>query len=48
VPLLATSPGAPGVALGTRKSFADLGATVAAYFGVEAGAGTSFLGQVRP
>jgi len=48
VPLLATSPGAPGVALGTRESFADLGATVAEYFGVEAGAGRSFLDRVRP
>ncbi|MGA8891650.1 MAG: phosphopentomutase [Anaeromyxobacteraceae bacterium] len=48
VPLLATSPGAPGVALGTRESFADLGATVAEYFGVESGTGTSFLARVRP
>jgi phosphopentomutase len=48
VPLLATSPGAPGVPLGTRETFADLGATVAEYFGVEAGAGTSFLDAVRP
>ena len=43
VPLLVQVPGRDGVALGTRESFADLGATVAEYFGVEAGAGRSFL-----
>jgi phosphopentomutase len=43
VPLLVQVPGRPGRPLGTRPSFADLGATVAAFFGVEAGAGESFL-----
>jgi len=43
VPLLVQVPGRPGRPLGTRRSFADLGATVAAFFGVEAGAGESFL-----
>lgn len=46
VPLLVVSPGREGVPLGTRESFADLGATVAEYFGVEAGAGTGFLGAI--
>jgi phosphopentomutase len=44
VPLLVKSPGREGRPLGTRESFADLGATVAEFFGVEAGAGRSFLG----
>ena len=47
VPLLVHAPGAGGGALGTRGSFADLGATVAEFFGVEARAGTSFLGALR-
>jgi phosphopentomutase len=46
VPLLVNSPGRAGVALGTRSSFADLGATVAGYFGLRAAEGTSFLGEV--
>ena len=46
VPLLVSVPGSAGVPLGTRESFADLGATVAEYFGVEAGAGKSFLREV--
>ena len=46
VPLLVTSPGREGAPLGTRESFADLGATVAGYFGVEPGAGQSFLGEL--
>jgi phosphopentomutase len=44
VPLLVKTPGREGRPLGTRESFADLGATVAEFFGVEAGAGRSFLG----
>jgi len=49
VPLLVNAVGCDGVALGTRESFADLGATVAGYFGVEPGAGRSFLEEVtRP
>jgi len=44
VPVLATMIGArAGRPLGTRKSFADLGATLAEHFGVESGAGESFL-----
>jgi phosphopentomutase len=46
VPLLVRVPGREGVPLGTRETFADLGATVAEYFGVEAGAGRSFLRDV--
>jgi phosphopentomutase len=48
VPLLVKSPGRDGVPLGTRESFADLGATVAEYFGVGPipGPGRSFLGDV--
>jgi phosphopentomutase len=48
VPLLVYAPGSPGRALGVRESFADLGATVAEYFGVTAPEGRSFLGEVRP
>src|SRR5512141_763056 len=47
VPLLVHSPGRGGGSLGTRTSFADLGATVAEFFGLRPGVGTSFLGQVR-
>ena len=44
VPLLAYSPRrATGADLGTRDSFADLGATVAEYFGLTAARGNSFL-----
>ena len=47
VPLLAHMPGRAGVSLGVRSSFADLGATVAAYYGAGALAhGASFLGAV--
>jgi phosphopentomutase len=48
VPLLVNVPGRDGVPLRTRSSFADLGATVAAYFGLRADEGKSFLGEVRP
>ncbi len=47
VPLLVHAPGRGGGSLGTRGSFADLGATVAEFFGVPSPAGASFLGQVR-
>jgi phosphopentomutase len=47
VPLLVSVPGRDGVPLGTRPSFADLGATVAAYFGLAAAEGKSFLDEVR-
>jgi phosphopentomutase len=48
VPLLCFSPSKrPGAALGVRSSFADVGRTVADYFGVEhALGGSSFLGEV--
>jgi phosphopentomutase len=46
VPLLVNDPGRAGVALGTRSSFSDLGATVAGYFGLRAAEGTSFLAEV--
>jgi phosphopentomutase len=47
VPLLVHAPGAAGGALGTRGSFADLGATVAEFFGLRADVGASFLGALR-
>ena len=48
VPLLVLSPDrAIGRDLGIRASFADLGATVAEYFGVQAPRGKSFLKQVN-
>jgi phosphopentomutase len=47
VPLLVHAPGRGGGALGTRGSFADLGATVADAFGVRADVGTSFLPSLR-
>ena len=43
VPLLAWVSGGPGVDLGVRPTFADVGATIAEIFGVRARAGTSFL-----
>lgn len=47
--VLAYSPGAPGGALGTRGSFADLGATVAELLGVPwSGAGSSFAAALTP
>jgi len=47
VPLLVHSPGGGGGRLGTRGSFADLGATVAEFFGLRPEVGTSFLSTVR-
>ena len=47
VPVLAYSPArSTGADLGIRQSFADLGATVAEYFGVRAPTGQSFLQAV--
>ena len=40
-------PASPGTDLGTRASFADIGATVADFFGVDWSQGTSFLSRVR-
>ncbi|HET7824622.1 MAG TPA: phosphopentomutase [Anaeromyxobacter sp.] len=47
VPLLVHAAGRGAGSLGTRGSFADLGATVADFFGVRAEVGTSFLGALR-
>jgi phosphopentomutase len=46
VPLLVHAPGRGGGDLGVRGSFADLGATVAEYFGAETKVGESFLRQL--
>jgi phosphopentomutase len=47
VPVLALGPRVRGAALGERRTLADLGATVAEYFGVAPlAAGTSFLGEL--
>lgn len=48
VPVLALGPAVrPGSQIGHRATFADLGATIADWFGVSfRGAGTSFLGQI--
>ncbi|ABS25160.1 phosphopentomutase [Anaeromyxobacter sp. Fw109-5] len=48
VPLVVHAPGRGGGALGTRGSFADLGATVADFFGVRHETGRSFLGDLGP
>ncbi len=47
VPLVVHAAGRGGGALGTRGSFADLGASVAEFFGLRAEVGTSFLGELR-
>jgi phosphopentomutase len=48
VPLLVHAPGRTGGGkLGTRPTFADLGATVAEFFGIRPDVGTSFLAAVR-
>jgi phosphopentomutase len=48
VPLIAAGPKvARGTDLGTRATFADLGATVAAHLGLSPLAGRSFLGLIR-
>src|SRR5207244_2161623 len=47
VPILALGPRVRPQRLGERRSFADLGATVAEYFGLEPlAAGTSFLREI--
>ena len=48
VPILATGPiSAAGINLGTRRTFADVGATIADVFGVEPpAAGASFLKEI--
>lgn len=47
VPVLALGPRVTPVALGERRTFADLGATVAEYFGVPSPVGASFLPEIR-
>ena len=47
VPVLALGPRVTPVALGERRTFADLGATVAEYFGVASPVGISFLPELR-
>lgn len=47
VPLLVHAPGRGGGALGTRRSFADLGATASEFFGLRPEVGRSFLGELR-
>jgi len=47
VPLLVYGPQVkPGINLGTRKTFADVAATIAEIFGLEPGVGTSFAGDI--
>jgi phosphopentomutase len=48
VPVLALGPRVRPAALGTRPTFADLGATAADYFSVDADTGTSFLAEIAP
>ncbi len=47
VPLLVHAPGRGGGPLGVRDSFADLGATVAEWLGVEVPVGASVVGALR-
>jgi phosphopentomutase len=47
VPVLAFGAGVRPRAIGTRETFADLGATVGRWLGVPLGAGTSFLDELR-
>ena len=48
VPLLTYIKGGPvGRDLGTRQTFADVGATLGEFFGVECPSGTSFLGELE-
>jgi phosphopentomutase len=47
VPLLVQSPGEGGGSLGVRESMADLGASVAEFFGMTPEAGRSFLPELR-
>jgi phosphopentomutase len=46
VPLIVHAPGRPARPLGTRGSFADLGASVSEMFGIPATSGTSFLREI--
>ena len=48
VPVLVAGPRVNAVSIGTRQSFADLGATAAEYFGLAPATGASFLRDVAP
>ncbi len=48
VPILAVGPSVRPESIGERTTFADIGATVADYFGIVLETGTSFLPQVAP
>ena len=48
VPLLVAGPRVRPEPLGSRETFADIGATVAEYFGLAPAVGTSFLDEVAP
>ncbi len=48
VPILMTGAGVTAASLGVRETFADIGASVADYFGVTVDTGTSFLPEVAP
>ena len=48
VPVLVMGPRVSPVSLGTRATFADIGATVAEYFNLAPNVGDSFLGEVAP
>ena len=48
VPVLVIGPRVSPVSLGTRATFADIGATVAEYFNLAPNVGDSFLGEVAP
>lgn len=46
VPILVVGPSVSPVSIGSRQSFADIGATVACYFGLEPNVGTPFLEEI--
>ncbi|MCH9016086.1 MAG: phosphopentomutase, partial [Gemmatimonadetes bacterium] len=46
VPILTVGPAVRAVNLGLRETFADIGATIADYFGLEPGVGRSFLKDI--
>ncbi|MFQ5703107.1 MAG: phosphopentomutase [Gemmatimonadales bacterium] len=48
VPILVVGPQVVPVGLGTRSTFADIGATVANYFGLQSAVGESFLEDIAP
>lgn len=46
VPILVVGPSVSPVSIGARQSFADIGATVASYFGLEPSVGIPFLEEI--